>query len=113
MHNSGNNGNGARAFDCLHDLADFAARLGRSKLTARRVIEADPELRAAARCFLGTVWLPASALEAWWERQPKFNEFVPRVMPRVMPRAIGARSFSKVVAARTEGEARRKVEGLP
>jgi predicted transcriptional regulator len=89
-----------------HDLADIAARLGRSPQTVRRLVEADPGLRAAARCWAGTVWLPASALAAWWARLPGLDAAPLRVVRR---RAVAGRFFGSghVVAGRTEGEARR------
>lgn len=106
MHSgkSGTNG-GACPWGCVHDLADFAARLGRSSASARRIIEGDAALRSAARCFSGTVWVPADALREWWERQPGLGVFVPRV---VRVREARGRVFSETVVARSEGEARRK-----
>lgn len=80
-----------KRFGDLHSLEDFAARLGRSSRAARRLIEQDAGLRAAARVFAGTVWLPASALWAWWERQPGLAAWVPRV---ARPRSAAGKFFS-------------------
>ena len=96
-------------WESYHDLADIAARLGRSPQTVRRLIESTPELRAAAKCWAGTVWLPASALSAWWSSLPGLDAPPLRVVAR---RSVRGR-FSvcgQVVSGRTPGEAMRRAE---
>jgi len=101
-------------WETYHDLADIAARLGRSRLTVRRLIEREPGLRAAARCWGGTVWLPASALAAWWESLPGLDAPPLRVVPSRSVRGLfsgsGEQERGRAVLARSEGEARRAAE---
>ena len=94
-----------RSFENWYDLPDVAARLGVSVRTVRRAVAADTDLRGAARFVFGQWHLPESALNRWLERQPAWGSLDRRnVVARPRARDAGA-----LVAARTEGELRRKL----
>lgn len=92
-------------FPCWYSLADVAARLGVSRRTVLRAVEADAGLRGSARRMFGEVFLPWPALSGWLEARPGFE-----ARP-VGGRVVGGRFLRGPTRARSEGELRRRLEG--
>jgi len=93
-------------FECWYSLADAAARLGVKTRAVSRAVGMDPGLSAAAKEFFGETRLPWSAWEEWLRSRPQ-RVFEQR---RVVARTDGGFFVRLPVVARTEGEARRRLE---
>ena len=91
-------------FPCWYTVAEAAARLGVSSRTVARAVEADMELRGAARFLFGKRRVPWPEWESFFKRQPGF-EFEPRMVP---PRRVEGREVGEPVRARSLGELRRR-----